>query len=196
MGRAKLRNEQLKVRLLDGALRLAAEGGMAAVTTRAVAASADSSVPAVDELFGGKTGLVRAMFVEGFTRLAVALQAVPFTTDPEADVMETAWAFRRFALENRSLYEVMFSRPFAEFELRPDDLDAAQIVHRCVTERVDALVGSARSPAHRKDAALGLSAVMQGLAGVELAGILGSGSPSIERRWRLTVLSTVRGLTA
>jgi AcrR family transcriptional regulator len=195
MGRTKLRNEELKARLLDGAMRLAADGGMSAVTTRAVAARAESSVPALDELFGGKPGLLRAMFVEGFTRLAGVLQDVPVTTDAVADVMETAWAFRRFALEHRSLYEVMFSRRFAEFELGPDDLDAAQIVHRCVMERVGAL-RTGWSPGHRKDVALALSAVMQGIAGMELAGILGSGSPSIERRWQLTVLSTVGGLAA
>src|SRR3954447_16800788 len=195
MGRTKLRNEELKVRLLHGAMRLAAERGMLAVTTRAVAASADSSVPAVDELFGGKPGLVRAMFVEGFTRLAGVLQALPVTADPEADVLATAFAFRRFALEHRSLYEVMFSRPFADFELGPDDLDAAQSVYRCVMKRI-ATLGPGWSRGHRKDVALALSAVMQGLADMELAGILGSGSASIERRWQLTVLATVRGMTA
>ena len=105
-------------------------------------------------------------------------------------------AFRRFALAHPALYEVMFSRPFAEFDLGPDDLDAVSTVHRCVMDRIGALGGPSWSPARRKDAALALSAVMQGLAGMELAGILGSGTPSRERRWRVTVLSTVRGLTA
>jgi AcrR family transcriptional regulator len=191
-----LRNEQLRDRLLDGALRLAADGGTAAITTRAVAASAESSMSAVHELFGGKPGLIRAMFVEGFTRLAAELQALPVATDPETGLMELAWAFRRFALGQRPLYEVMFSRPFAEFEPGPDDLSAAEVVHRVIMRRVVALLGPNSSRAHAKDVALALTAVTQGLIGMELAGILGSGPTSIERRWRLTVLSTVRGFAS
>jgi AcrR family transcriptional regulator len=191
-----VRNDELRGRLLEGALRLVAEGGPTAVTTRAVAASASSSVAAVNELFGSKLGLVRAMFVAGFVRLAAELAAMSPSADPEAGVLDLAWAFRRFALEHRQLFDVMFSRPFAEFEPAPEDLVAAGEVGRVVMARVGALVGPAATSSARKDAALAVIAVIHGLAGMELAGILGSGPRSIERRWRLAVLATVRGLVA
>ena len=194
MARPRVRNEELRGRLLDGALRLVAEGGPAAVTTRAVAASASSSVAAVNELFGSKSGLVRAMFVEGFSRLAAELGALPPPADPESGVLDLAMAFRRFALEHRQLFDVMFSRPYAEFEPGPEDLVAAGAVGRVVMARATALVGPGATSTARKDAALALTSVMQGLAGMELAGILGSGSGPIERRWRLAVLSVARGL--
>jgi AcrR family transcriptional regulator len=196
MARPRLRNDQLRGRLLDGALQLVAEGGAAALTTRAVAATADSSMSAVHELFGGKPGLIRALFVEGFARMATEFAELETSGDPEADVLAMALAFRRFALANRQLYEVMFSRPFAEFEAGPGDLAAAADVRRVIVRRVAGILPADSSRAQRDDAALGITAVMQGLAGMELAGILGSGRESIERRWRTTVMATVRGLRA
>jgi AcrR family transcriptional regulator len=195
MARPRLRNDELRGRLLDGALQLVEQGGVAALTTRAVAASADSSMSAVHELFGGKPGLIRAMFVEGFARLAADYRALPVTDDAQADVMALTLAFRQFAVTNRQLFDVMFSRPFAEFEPDLDDMQAAADVHRVVMRRITALLGSHTSRAVRHDVALSITAVMQGLAHMELAGILGSHAASIERRWRQTVAATVRGLT-
>jgi AcrR family transcriptional regulator len=196
MGRPRVRTDELRARLLDGALRLVADGGPAAVTTRAVAATAGSSVAAVDELFGGKVGLVRAMFVEGFERLAATVAALPEPADAEAGILDMAVAFRRFALEHRQLFDVMFSRPYAEFEPVAADLVGYHETGRVIGRRIDALLGPAVPAAARKDAALALTATLHGLARMELAGILGSGPVSIARRWRTTVLATTRGLVA
>ena len=82
MGRPKVRNEALRGELLSVASGLLASGGSAALTTRAVAAGAGSSLAAVNELFGGKAGLVRAIFAEGFVRLADDLSALRPGGDP------------------------------------------------------------------------------------------------------------------
>ncbi|NUP77902.1 MAG: WHG domain-containing protein, partial [Nonomuraea sp.] len=191
MGRPKVRTEALRGELLSVATGLLSSGGSAALTTRAVAAGAGSSLAAVNELFGGKAGLVRAIFAEGFTRLAEDLSALRPGDDPEADVLALAFAFRAFAHRHPNLYEVMFSRPFAEFRPDEEDLRAAIETRRIVVDRVAALPGVT----HPKDAALGLFAVIQGLVGLETAGLLGSTPESVTRRYHLTVSATVRGLT-
>ncbi len=193
MARPKVRDDALRRRVLDGAMVLLAEGGPPAVTTRAVAAAATTSLPAVDELFGGKPGLIRALFVEGFARLAGDLDAVATTGDPEADLVAMAMAFRRFALCHPHLFEVVFSRPFAEFRPTPADRAAASSIHSAVMARVWALCGPDTPPADVKDAAIAMFALVQGLAELELAGILGSGPDSIERRWRRAVLAAAHG---
>src|SRR5690606_34705262 len=121
-------------------------------------------------------------------------QGVPTTGDPEADLVTTALTLRRFALEHRHLFEVMFSPPFAAFDPGPDDRAAAAVVHLAVTVRVEAVLDPQADVAARKDAAIGLVAVLHGLAQMELAGILGSTPESCERRWRETVLVVVAGL--
>ena len=191
-----MRDDTLRTRILDEAVALVAGGGTGALTTRAVAAAAETSLPAIHELFGGKAGLARAISAEGFTRLHAALAAVPTTGDARHDVLDAALAFRDFATRNPHLFEVMFSRPIAELGPTPEEQQSAAGVHRAVTERVDALLGRSAPPAERKDAAIGLFGLVRGLAELELAGILGSGPASVERRWRTSVAAFVRGLAS
>ena len=79
MPRKKQRTEAMRQEILRSALDLLDEGGVAAVTARGVAKSANTSVPAVYELFGDKEGLVRALFFEGFRALRDTFDAVGFS---------------------------------------------------------------------------------------------------------------------
>lgn len=176
----------LREELVAVATGLLAEGGSPAVTTRAVAAGGGTSLAAVNELFGGKAGLVRALFAEGFGWLAQELEAL----GPDAGVLEVALAVRDFARRRPHLYEVMFSRPFAEFRPGPEDARASEVVHRVVMERVAAEVEG-----DVKDAAIGLFAVVQGLVAMETAGLLGSTAEAAERRFRVTVEATLKGFS-
>lgn len=178
------------------AMGLLDRGGVSAVTTRAVATGSASSLAAVNELFGGKAGLVHAMYGEGFRRLAEELARVDDAGNPAHGVLELALAFRSFASRHRQLYEVMFSRPFAEFSPDLDDQRAAAVIYRIVLERVTSQLGPVRAKGAGKDAAISLFAVVQGLVTLESAGLLGSSSESIERRWRTAVTATMNGVAA
>ena len=69
MPRAKQRTPELRDRVLRVAVALLASEGAAQLTTRRVAEQAETSTPAVYELFGDKAGLVREIFFEGFRML-------------------------------------------------------------------------------------------------------------------------------
>jgi AcrR family transcriptional regulator len=196
VGRPKLRNASLRTEMCAAALRLLDGGGAPAVTTRAVAGATGSSIAAVDELFGGKPGLVRAIHAEGFRKLAGELACLPDATTPERAILDLAGAVRSFALRHRHLYEVMFSRPFAEFSPDHEDQRAAEAIYRIVLSRVVALLNPVRPSGAGKDAAITLLATIQGLVGLELAGILGSSSASVERRWRAAITAAIRGVRA
>ena len=121
MPRAKQRTPELRDRLLDVAITTLSEEGIARFTTRRVAERAGTSVPAVYELFADKAGLVRAMFFEGFRLLGSELAKVPVTDDPVADLERLVPVFRLFCRAYPRLAQVMFSRPFADFEPGRDD---------------------------------------------------------------------------
>ncbi|MBD2891598.1 hypothetical protein amrb99_05040 [Actinomadura sp. RB99] len=196
MGRRKTRTEAMRGDVLAAAGRLLETGGAGAVTTRAVAAGAGTSLAAVNELFGGKAGLARALFADGFARLAADLRALEPTGDPEADVLELALAVRSFARRAPHLHEVMFSRPFAEFRPGASDARAAEEIHAIVVGRVAAVLGPDRAPGSARDAAIGLFATVQGLLALDSSGLLGGGPEAADRRFRLTVTATLRGLAA
>ena len=58
------------------------DDGVAAFTTRNVARGAATSIPAVYELFGDKSGLVREVFFEGFRQLRHRFDQFCATDDP------------------------------------------------------------------------------------------------------------------
>ena len=128
MPRAKQRTPELRDRLLEVAIATLSEEGIARFTTRRVAERAGTSVPAVYELFDDKAGLVRAMFFEGFRLLGGELAKVPVTADPVADLERLVPVFRLFCRAYPRLAQVMFSRPFADFEPGPEELAAGASV--------------------------------------------------------------------
>src|SRR5260370_14437743 len=181
MARAKQRTPELRERLLDLAIATLSEEGIARFTTRRVAERAGTSVPAVYELFDDKAGRVRAMFFEGFRLLGDELARVRVTVDTVADLERLVPVFRLFCRAYPRLAQVMFSRPFADFEPGPEELAAGASVREVFVGRVQRCIDSGLLSGDPNDMAHVLLALAQGLAVQEAGRWLGAG-PLIERR--------------
>jgi AcrR family transcriptional regulator len=194
MPRRKQRTPDLRDRVLGVAVTLLADEGVAGFTTREVARQAATSTPAVYELFGDKAGLVREVFFEGFRRLGRDLGELAETSDPRADLAAVPGAFRAFTLAHPVLAQVMFSRPFADFDPGPDELAAGAAVREFCVARVRRCVAAGVLEGDPVDIAHVLVALAQGLAGQEAAGWLGRSAGSVGRRWELAVQAVLDGL--
>jgi AcrR family transcriptional regulator len=193
VARAKQRTPELRDRVLEAALELVTVEGTAGLTTRRVATAAATSVPAVYELFGSKEGLVRELFFEGFRRLHDALERLPPAGDPRAAIEALAETFRRFALAEPVLAQLMFSRPIAEFEPGPGERSAATAMRELVVGQVQRAVDAGLLTGDATDIAHVLLATAQGLALQEGAGWLGSTPASRDRRWQLAIDAILHG---
>jgi AcrR family transcriptional regulator len=194
VARPKQRTPELRERVRAAALSMLARDGTGALTTRAVARSADTSVPAVYELFGDKAGLVRELFFTGFGRLHERLLAEPESADPRADLVSIGRSFRAFARAEPALAQLMFSRPFMEFDPSPADAKAGAAVREFVVDRVATAVRAGMLAGDPVDIAHVLLATVQGLAVQEAGGWLGTSAASVERRWNLAVEAVLAGL--
>jgi AcrR family transcriptional regulator len=185
--------EELRQALVDAGGRLLAREGPQALTTRRVAREVSTSTTAVYNLFGDKAGLVLAMFLEGFARLAKAFAAVARSGDPVADLLELGRAYRSNARANPHLYELMFGRPVPGFA--PDEAtvaatrgtfdDLVRTIQRCID-------AGRFEPADADDVAVHLNGLVHGLTSLELRGSLGTPAQA-DRRWAAAVQATVRG---
>lgn len=193
MPRAKQRTPQLRDKVLDVALTALNEHGIAGFTTRRVAELAGTSVPALYELFEDKAGLVRHVFFEGFRLLGRDLATVPATEDPLADVEGLAPVFRRFCLRRPALAQVMFTRPFADFDPGPDEVAAGASVREVFIGRIRRCVDAGLLVGDPTDIAHVLLALVQGLAVQEGGRWLGNSRASVNRRWTLGVTTLLRG---
>jgi AcrR family transcriptional regulator len=192
--RAKQRTPELRDRVLSVALDLLAAEGVSGFTTRSVAREAETSTPAVYELFGDKGGLVRAVFFEGFRRLRRHLGSLPDSEDPRAELVQLVGLYRGFVKANPVLSEVMFSRPFTDFEPGSSELRASSSVRGFIVERVQRCIDAGSLQGDATDVAHVLVALTQGLAAAENSRRLGTSKTSIDRRWALAVDAVLDGL--
>jgi AcrR family transcriptional regulator len=192
--RVKHRTDELRERGVATALAVLAEEGVNGLTTRNVARRADASVPAIYEVFGDKAGLVREVFFEGFRMLGDALGALPPTDDPREALDRVAEGYRTFVVANPVLAQVMFSRPFADFDPTTAEDKAGVKVRRIFVERVEAAVDAGLIAGDPTDVALVFFALLDGLAAAENARRLGRSRRSIDRRWSLAISALFAGL--
>jgi AcrR family transcriptional regulator len=194
--RTKQRTPELRDQVLSVAVGLLAREGPARFTTRSVARAAETSTPALYELFGDKAGLVREVFFEGFRLLRRHLETVPISTDTRSDLVRVIEVYRAFIRENPVLSEVMFSRPFTDFEPGDSELEASGSVRVFIVERVRRCIDAGVLQGDATDIAHVLVALTQGLAAAENARRLGGTAASIDRRWALAVNAALDGMRA
>lgn len=194
MPRPKQRTPELREHVLSVALALLASDGAAALTTRRVAERAQTSTPAVYELFGDKGGLIRELFFEGFSRLRARLAELEPCDEPRSDLEAMLAAFRSYVRENPVLASLMFSRPFADFDPGPDERAAAAAVREAFVGAVDRAIRAGDMAGDATDGAHVLLALAQGLAAQESAGWLGTSAEATDRRWALAVRASLDGL--
>ncbi|MHB1488307.1 MAG: TetR/AcrR family transcriptional regulator [Acidimicrobiales bacterium] len=194
MPRPKQRTDELRRHILQTAVGLIAADGVAGFTTRRVVEEASTSIPAMYELFGDKSGLVREIFFEGFRLLRDQLDDLAPSADPRADLVRLLQTFRRFYRENPVLARVMFSRPFPDFDPGPAEEEAGRSVREHVVGNVQRAIEARTLEGNPTDIAHVILSVAQGMATVEVAGWLGTSKASVERRWKLAIDAVLDGL--
>jgi AcrR family transcriptional regulator len=196
MPRVKQRTPELREKVLHAAMNTLVAGGVSGFTTRRVASAARTSTPAVYELFGDKAGLVREMFFQAFRQLGDRFDQLAESDDPREDLIETVAALRGFVAEHPALGQLMFSRPFADFDPGQQDTAAGDKTREFIKGRVRRCVDAGVFAGDETDIAHVVLGLAQGLASQEAAGWLGSSQQSIERRWALAIGSLLTGLGA
>ena len=194
MPRAKQRTPEMRERVLQAAMDMLASDGVAEFTTRRLAKHAGTSTPAVYELFGDKAGLVREVFFEGFRLLRQYLDEVRPSQDPRAELVLVIESLRSFAREHSVLADLMFSRPFADFDPGPAERRAGDEVRLFIVAAVRRCVRAGVLQGDEVDIAYVIVAMAQGLAGQETAGWLGTSQQSRDRRWDLAITALLDGL--
>jgi AcrR family transcriptional regulator len=189
MGRPRSHTERTGAELLDAAERLVEEEGVGALSVRRAAAAAGTTTRAVYSLYASKEGLVEALGRRTYELLGAGVADAPRTDDPAADLVEAGLSvFRRFAVEHPSLFRVGIQRTLDGPGFARIDAPVAREAWAGLEElvaRVD-LGGRSVSEATRS-----FHALCEGLAALELRGLLPPGSA--EDVWRDALGALVAG---
>lgn len=193
MPRPKVHDDALRVRLLEQAVRTLSEHGVDALSLRKLATQAETSTTAVYSLFGGKPGLLNAVFDEAFRRFGERITDVPITGNPREDLFSLAMAYRASALDEPHFYQVMFGPLGGALTPDPETVERAKGTFRPLVDAVSSAMSAGQLKAENPTAvATTMWAIVHGMVSLELRSLLPptAGEPSQLYRQAVLALGT------
>lgn len=140
---ARPRTAETAQRVLEAAVRVLGTQGGGALSVRAVAAEAGCSTMAVYTYFDGKAGLLDAIITAGFEGLDAAVEIACNEVPSGRRQLELgAVAYRRWALDHGTQYEVMLTPFVPGFEASPATLSRGQQSFGAHVARVRAAIAA------------------------------------------------------
>jgi len=192
--RPRLHDDNLRQRLLKRAAERLSAHGPEALGLRRLATEVGTSTTAVYSLFGGKPGLLRELYVEGFRRLGDRMEQIPTTDDPESDLVAMGHAYRHSALANHNFYSIMFNNVVPDFE---PDADAQWYALRSIAPLEEAVRRALREGVlvakSEQELVFTAWALVHGLVSLELNGSVPSDPQAAEDRYDRAVRGTIAG---
>jgi AcrR family transcriptional regulator len=151
-----------KSAILASALAILTSG--TALTVRNVAAGANCSTTGVYTWFGGKNGLIEALFIEGFESFDTAIYA-------HQDFLAACHAYRTWAIDHPTHYKIMFGSIVSDFE--PSDAAMARALssYAGVVDMTRQIVPANTSDAEVERRAYHVWATIHGYTMLELVGM-------------------------
>jgi AcrR family transcriptional regulator len=107
----KYHHGDLKNALIAAGIKILSKEGVGGLSLRKVAKQAGVSHSAPYAHFTDKQSLIAAISTEGFKQLYAELDAaiLSHAGDPKGQLMEGAWAYVQFAMNNTDTFKIMFS---------------------------------------------------------------------------------------
>ncbi|HLZ72692.1 MAG TPA: TetR/AcrR family transcriptional regulator [Dehalococcoidia bacterium] len=193
MGRPKEHDDCTALALLDAAERLVVANGIEALSVRRVAGAVGTTTRAVYSVFGSKDGLVIALGARAFDLLRAAIDGLPQTDDPAADLVEAGVSvFRRFVLQHPALFRLAVQRVEVQADLAEGFRGAADHALDGLRSRLARLAAAGRLGARPlTDALYEFHALCEGLAALELR--CAFPEDDAERIWRDALAALLAG---
>lgn len=128
----------LKNALISAGVEILAREGVGALSLRKVAKKAGVSHSAPYAHFKDKQALIAAISIEGFKKLHVELQSTveKYKANPDQLLLETAWVYFEFAMQESDTFKVMFSGILEKEKDYPDLVDVVQQTFQMVVNVV------------------------------------------------------------
>jgi AcrR family transcriptional regulator len=114
--RTRTPSSEMGATLLSAAADILETEGPDALSVRRIAAAAGVAPMGVYNHFDSKSGIIDALFIQGFERLRLALAGIADVHDPYEALREGGRRYRALALAHPKVYGLMFLRSIPGYE--------------------------------------------------------------------------------
>jgi len=189
------RVEEQEGEILEAASRILSAEGAAALTVRRIASEAGCSTMGIYSRFGGKDGVVDALYAEGFDFLCDGMRELPRTDDPVEDLRRCELRYREVALAHATHYMVMFGGAVPDLVPSPESRSLAHDAFKNLVGSVQRCVDAGAFKGRADELAHTLWSAMHGQVMLEIVGINPVGGDP-DARFRDLVDTVLDGLQA
>lgn len=148
-------------RILDAAVAILAQHGQGGLTVRAVATASDFSTTGIYTWFGGKDGLLEAIYTDGFARFRASVAEADAEPDARRRLLLSGERYWDWAIANPTHYLLMFSGVPSSFTPSDAAVHDAGLAYADLVTRVEAVTS--------EDVAHHIWATLHGYAMLQIA---------------------------
>lgn len=153
-------------KILEAASELFLEGGVSALSVRAIAKQAGLSTIGIYSHFNGKQGVLDALYIDGFNRVYDAMD-VDVDGDINIDrVLESCRAYLAMAYQSEAHYRLIFGESDAGYQPSEAARAAAKRAFKKLVMNTELYINFNGLNIDRLEAALSLWAVMHGYVSI------------------------------
>ena len=164
--------------ILDAASALLESEGPEALSVRRIAATAGVAPMGVYNHFRSKSGIMDALFRQGFRLLGAELEGAHHAADPEVALRAGLTIYRRLALASPATYRLMLMRAVPAYVPSEESKLAAESAFDQLVNAVQRMMEAGRfAPGDNREIAQRIWAACHGWISLEMFGIGFTGNP-------------------
>ncbi len=159
-------SEGSRTKILDAASALFLEGGVAALSVRAISKRAGLSTIGIYSHFNGKQGVLDALYIEGFNKVYDAMDIDRSEEDAMENVRISCQAYLSVAFNNEAHYRLIFGESDTGYTPSEEAREAASRSFKKLVTTTDELIQARGLAIDKLQGALDIWAVMHGYVSI------------------------------
>jgi len=155
-----------KMKILEAASEIFLEGGISALSVRAIAARAGISTIGIYSYFKGKQGILDALYIEGFEKISAAMNVAAIVENPRDAVLRASLNYLRTVEQFKAHNRLIFGEIDKSFTPSVSAQAAGAKAFEQLVTLVSILLPKDARLAEKQKLALGIWAVVHGFTGL------------------------------
>jgi len=155
-----------KGRILAAASELFLDGGVRALSVRAIAAQAGVSTIGIYSHFNGKQGILDALYIEGFERVIEAMDVTALDLPPREAVMLAAQRYLDMAEKSLAHYRLIFGESGQAHDPSDEAREVGAHAFAVMARQVAKLLPCGADRAQKQEAAFEVWALLHGYVSI------------------------------